>query len=587
MLLLAMLLACQALPSYADGTPTLVGSKLLGVAVKHEFTVSLKGNKALKKQVKAMLSEQRGSNGKYQQASSARTASKYDQQLLYSYLRSQGYYAAKVDSKINNKKITHTITAGPQFTLASIGYDWPDNVPLPPATVLGVAVGDPLNADKVLQGVDAVRQWVQNNHCLREIEVSYEAVVNHPTYSAELTLQLKPSPQVNFGEVTFGGQQTIKTEYLKHFLGFRAGECFKPALLDSTRLKLLQTNLLANVEPIPAEVDDGTVPVHFRLTERKQRSIGGGLGYHADVKSKVSLSWQHRNLRGSGEQLNVDAIYSKTSQSIESIMVVPFFLHDKQRLTLNGRIANETPDAYELETGEAGATVQRKLWKGLTANVGVNLAFSRVKELASQDDFALLSFPVSLDYSTRNDPLNPTHGWVTGIQVEPFTDLYQTGRKFTRNTWAGSVYFTADDWRLRPTLAMRVATGTIDGSSLEAVPADQRFYSGGGGSVRGYRYQSLGAQVAGVPAGGLSFSETSLEVRTRITPTLGLTFFVDGGYAYPTKSPSFGQDFLWGAGLGLRYHTAFAPFRFDIATPLDARDGDPKVQVYVSIGQSF
>ena len=43
----------------------------------------------------------------------------------------------------------------------------------------------------------------------------------------------------------------------------------------------------------------------------------------------------------------------------------------------------------------------------------------------------------------------------------------------------------------------------------------------------------------------------------------------------------------FGAGIGARYYTTFGPIRIDVATPLDPRSGDPKVGVYVSIGQAF
>ncbi|MDO9487795.1 MAG: BamA/TamA family outer membrane protein, partial [Sphingomonadaceae bacterium] len=42
-----------------------------------------------------------------------------------------------------------------------------------------------------------------------------------------------------------------------------------------------------------------------------------------------------------------------------------------------------------------------------------------------------------------------------------------------------------------------------------------------------------------------------------------------------------------GAGIGARYYTTFGPIRIDVATPLDPRSGDPKIGVYVSIGQAF
>ena len=40
-------------------------------------------------------------------------------------------------------------------------------------------------------------------------------------------------------------------------------------------------------------------------------------------------------------------------------------------------------------------------------------------------------------------------------------------------------------------------------------------------------------------------------------------------------------------GIGVRYYPGFGPVRLDIAAPLDRRDGDWPVQVYISIGQAF
>lgn len=141
---------------------------------------------------------------------------------------------------------------------------------------------------------------------------------------------------------------------------------------------------------------------------------------------------------------------------------------------------------------------------------------------------------------------------------------------------------------MQPTLAVRAASGSLTGASLEAIPADLRFYVGGGGSVRGYPYQSIGELTDGEPDGGKSYGEASAELRLKIKGNWGMALFVDGGYAYPTELPSFGENFLWGAGIGIRYLTGFAPIRFDIAAPLNRRDDiDDPIQLYISIGQAF
>ena len=136
-------------------------------------------------------------------------------------------------------------------------------------------------------------------------------------------------------------------------------------------------------------------------------------------------------------------------------------------------------------------------------------------------------------------------------------------------------------------LAGRFKMGSILGGSIPDVPADRRFYAGGGGSVRGYAYQAVGPRLSdNTPEGGLSLTEASVELRRQITRQWGVVAFVDVGSVGTTSTPSF-QEFSTGVGIGLRYDLGFGPFRLDVATPVNPRQGDAAVQVYLSIGQAF
>ena len=90
-----------------------------------------------------------------------------------------------------------------------------------------------------------------------------------------------------------------------------------------------------------------------------------------------------------------------------------------------------------------------------------------------------------------------------------------------------------------------------------------------------------------VPIGGKSSLVLNLEARVKITDTIGVVPFVDGGSYYESPLPHLGRTFLYGVGLGLRYYTAFGPLRLDLATPLHKRSGDSPVQIYISLGQAF
>ena len=89
--------------------------------------------------------------------------------------------------------------------------------------------------------------------------------------------------------------------------------------------------------------------------------------------------------------------------------------------------------------------------------------------------------------------------------------------------------------------------------------------------------------------GGRSVVEFGAEARVKL-PFFGGNFgvvpFLDGGQIYSSSYPRF-TDFQYGAGLGVRYYSLFGPIRVDVGTPLNRRAGDPRLAVYVSIGQAF
>ena len=87
--------------------------------------------------------------------------------------------------------------------------------------------------------------------------------------------------------------------------------------------------------------------------------------------------------------------------------------------------------------------------------------------------------------------------------------------------------------------------------------------------------------------GGLSFFEASLELRFRVTDTIGIVPFIDAGAAYEDPIPDFSEEIRVGAGIGLRYYTPLGPLRFDVAVPLNPDDGDPAFAFYVGLGQAF
>jgi translocation and assembly module TamA len=197
----------------------------------------------------------------------------------------------------------------------------------------------------------------------------------------------------------------------------------------------------------------------------------------------------------------------------------------------------------------------------------------------------LVSLPSQLDYDARDSKLDPTRGLRGTLDAEPLYDILgNTPALVAKGTLSSYLALGAND---RMVIAARGSTGSIAGGSLEDIPATRRFYLGGGGSIRGYEYRSVGPKIGDEVVGGLSFWEASLELRYRLTESWGIVPFIDAGAAYEDSIPDFSEDIRVGAGIGVRYFTPLGPIRFDVAVPLDPEGNDPAVAFYVGLGQAF
>jgi translocation and assembly module TamA len=141
--------------------------------------------------------------------------------------------------------------------------------------------------------------------------------------------------------------------------------------------------------------------------------------------------------------------------------------------------------------------------------------------------------------------------------------------------------------------------------SVPDIPPDQRFYAGGSGTVRGYRYQSVGPEFPdGNPVGGTALTALNIEFRQRFGKSFGAAVFVDAGTVGEKLSPlsglfhggrcsasttEQGQTSCWavGVGAGPRYYTPIGVLRLDLAVPTYRRPNDDRFEVYIGLGQAF
>jgi translocation and assembly module TamA len=414
-------------------------------------------------------------------------------------------------------------------------------------------------------------------------------VVDHAARVARVSVTVVPGPPVRIGRVTVSGLEQVQEPFVRRRLAFKEGDPLTSTSIDAARQALVESGLFRTVRiSYPREDLTATVlPVTVEVAERPHRSIGVGLGYSTNTGALAKVFWEHRNLFNEGERLRATGQLGQKDSLLELSFREPDFLRTDQALLASLKAQDEETDAYDRKSYGGSLAVERKLWDNWKGSLGVSYehAFVTRHDIDTEED--LLGLPVTLSRDTTDNLLDPTRGSRLRLTATPYAPIGQQKTAFlvlsARHTFYQSLDEAGDivgaGW---------VGLGSIPGADLADIPLSRRFYAGGGGSVRGFAYQHAGPlDRFNDPTGGSSLFEFGGEVRFKVTETIGIVPFLEAGSVYDDALPKFGQKLFWGAGIGVRYYTPIGPLRLDIATPLNPRRDDAKVQFYVSLGQAF
>ncbi len=439
-----------------------------------------------------------------------------------------------------------------------------------------------------------IAAWRERGHPKAAI-AKRDVVADHRTKLVEVTLVVAPGPEARFGDVEVTGTERVDPQYARFMTGIETGAPYDPSVLERARKRMQDAGVFASVSIVEGDTvgPDGLLPITFNVTERKRHLIGGGVSYATIDGATLEGYWMHRNLLGHGESLRFDAALSRIfandifdfSYLLATTFRRPGVFTPDTDATLRLLAEREFVDAYESRTIAGRAGFEHRLNEKLTFSSAVNAEWDRIEDAFGENRFLIVSLPSTLDYDARDNKLDPTEGLRGTFEAEPFTDILGgTVAIVAKGTLSGYYAFAGND---RMVLAGRASVGTIVGGDLEDIPATRRFFLGGGGSIRGYEYRTVGPKIGGDVVGGLSFWEASLELRFRVTDSIGIVPFIDAGAAYEDPLPDFSEEIRIGAGVGLRYYTPLGPIRFDVAVPINPQNGNSSVAFYVGLGQSF
>jgi len=524
-----------------------------------------------------------------------RRRARRDPPLFEQVLRNHGFYGVKVETHIDMQRrrprVHFEINTAPPYDLRNITLQStiPD-VAMPLASEIGLQTGTVAIASSILQANDEIIRILRTKgHAFAAVDAR-EVVVIHPEQAVDIHYEINPGNVYRFGETRIEGLRNVQEPFIRRKIPWQEGDPFDGRMLARVRRRLIAADLFGavRIETGDSPPEDDLLPITAKLTERKHRSITLGMGYGSDEGWRARAGWVHRNFLQRGERLSVDYTISERGQIGELAFKRPDYRRVDQNLHLLLQYEIEDTRAFRSEKIGALARITRLHRDDRLYGIGLGLRYSAVENTEERQAYNLLYLPVTMEQDRSDDPLDPRSGNRLNLGVAPYWDTIDTDIFFVKPRVSFSAYAPLSrrnnlDWAGKITLA------SILGESRNRIPADERYYAGGGGSIRGYRYQTVGPMENRTPTGGRSLFLLSQELRWRWAETMGLVAFIDGGAV--TEEAWFERtvdDLRWGTGLGFRYFTPVGPLRFDAAIPIRRREGiDDPWQFYISLGQAF
>jgi translocation and assembly module TamA len=508
------------------------------------------------------------------------------------------------------------VNPGPLFKLRTVrvldalGVEFPESEL--PQRIVGLKPGDPAAASEIRAAETRIVDYFRKQgRPLAKIQ-SVAPVVDHALDIMDLTVTVAPGPIAPFGEATINGPQTFDPAIVRSFLYIHPGDPYSPVAIADARNSIREIPAVGGVRITEGTTLDayGRLPYQIDVEDRLPYAVGASMKYSTTNGPEGQVYWEDRNVFGGAERLRLqaDVFYAPpwyiSSQSLRHFSsddiggrISASFLKPALWGTTNDLLINALAEklstsgagfvGYQAEDADVTTSLRHRFNQNFWVQAGLEAQHGDATDALGTVNYTLVGVPVSANFDTTDSKLDPTRGVRLNASAVGFGTFLGSSLDLVQAKAGASAYYSIDA-DSRYVLAGRVTAGAMGGPQLDEIPANWRFYTGGGGSVRGYAYDELGPTVFwGAVVGGRSVFDASAELRVKVTDTIGVVPFFDIGNAFTSNFPTFNEPLFSAVGLGLRYYTSVGPIRLDVAFPLERHPGTGPVAIYVSIGQSF
>ncbi len=324
----------------------------------------------------------------------------------------------------------------------------------------------------------------------------------------DLTYFVEPGRRTYVRSINFSGNEATKDEVLRREMlqmegGWASTNKIEAGKAELNALGFFKT-VTVDTPAVPGE--DDLIDVNYRVEEQLNGTLNFNVGYAGGQGLILGASVSQNNFLGSGNSMSLSVNKTNTVQSYNFSFRDPFYtIHGISRgfnvfyrETDYERLSSVSD--YQTNTKGANVSFGYPISRYQRANLSVgftntvmfegSIVPAEITDFLDREGSHFDEYTLGLNwrYSSLNHGMFPTDGMEQQISLDtsaPGSDL--TTYKLT---YKSNYYFPlASSWSLRMRAELGYGNGYGDVSSL---PFFKNFRSGGLGSVRGYRTNSLG-----------------------------------------------------------------------------------------------
>ncbi|MBL6755321.1 MAG: BamA/TamA family outer membrane protein [Planctomycetes bacterium] len=432
------------------------------------------------------------------------------------------------------------------------------------------------------------------SHGYLDAEVRVEADVDAESHLVQMEISVEPGPHVTIREVRFESDGRTRESFLRSRLQLRPGDEFSTRDVRASVRALYRTGLFSEVRSrVEGEGNERTLVVQLVEQESLEVYFEPGFGSYELFRGTVGA--RDRNLFRSGIDGSAEVMVAVRALRASVRLSDPWFLNEQVIGDIQLDFERRQEPSFLRENRGIGAYVTKE-WSGVMATTfGYQFGRSEAKDVKVVDDDVadaqnivnVAGLTLSQRFDDRDALFAPTRGLFMNASVELAAEGLGSELEFFRGKLSSSWFR-----RLNPdtVLGLNLRAGLIAPAyDEESIPIQERFFAGGGNSVRSFQESELGPKdVNGEPLGGEVFSTASIELRYEMVGALQSAAFVDAGFVERQAADFFDvDDVRLGIGVGLRYLLPIGPLRLDGAVNPDPRPGEDDWVIHFSIGMPF